>query len=165
VSRIRLIFGLCRTVTNDLAGIDSDQYQITVVPSELGGNRFHVGEVIRVKWKAPLNHSRKDWIGIYRVCPCPLQLCLPANRGIQVGANKDKSVTKVASMGRWVPVYGDEWDEDVPPGVCTPTMDSQPGEVVFRSGALPWKAGIYEVRRLCVKLIDLTLLALDPLSP
>jgi phosphatidylethanolamine N-methyltransferase len=60
---------LYRRVTNDLAGYDSDQYQLSVVQSEVGGrNRFHVGEVIRVKWRAPWNHSRKDWIGIYRVC-------------------------------------------------------------------------------------------------
>lgn len=65
---------LYRRVTNDLAGFDSNQYQLTVVPSELGdGNRFHVGEVIRVKWKAPSNHSRKDWIGIYRVSACSLR--------------------------------------------------------------------------------------------
>ena len=56
-------------VTNDLAGIDTNQYQISVVPNDLGSrNRFHVGEVIRVCWRAPLNHSRRDWIGIYRVC-------------------------------------------------------------------------------------------------
>lgn len=64
-----LTLELCRRVTNDLAGFDSSQYQLSVVPGELGGrDRFHVGEVIRVRWKAPSNHSRKDWIGIYRVC-------------------------------------------------------------------------------------------------
>jgi len=118
------------SVTNDLAGFDSNQYQMSVVPSELGdGNRFHVGEVIRVKWKAPSNHSRKDWIGIYRV-----------------GANKDKSVTKVASMGMWVPVHRDEWDNETPVEIGTPATGSQPGEVAFGGGALPWKTGIYEVR-------------------
>ena len=75
---MRLKLDRCRRVTNDLAGFDSNQYQITVVPSELGGrDRFHVGEVIRVKWKAPPNHSRKDWIGIYRVRPCSLRFRLP----------------------------------------------------------------------------------------
>lgn len=57
-----------RRVADDLAGFDSNQYQMAVIPGESGdGTRFHVGEVIRVKWKAPSNHSRKDWIGIYRV--------------------------------------------------------------------------------------------------
>jgi len=74
---------LSRFVADDLAGFDSNQYQITVVPSSLGDcNRFHVGEVIRVKWKAPSNHSRKDWIGIYRVCASSLRVCLPGNRDL-----------------------------------------------------------------------------------
>ena len=72
---------LYRRVTDDLADFDSNQYQVTVVPSERG-NRFHVGEVIRVKWKAPSNHSRKDWIGIYRVCARPQRFGLPGNRDL-----------------------------------------------------------------------------------
>ncbi|KAF9646144.1 hypothetical protein BDM02DRAFT_3181049 [Thelephora ganbajun] len=117
-------------VTNDLAGFDSDQYQMTVVPSGLKGcNRFHVGEVIRVKWKAPSNHSKKDWIGIYRV-----------------GANKGKSVTEVSSMGMWVPVHRDEWDGETPLEIGISTMNSKSGEVAFRDGRLPWKTGTYEIR-------------------
>jgi len=74
---------LYRSVTNDLAGFDSNQYQINVVPSELGdGNRFHVGEVIRVKWKAPSNHSRRDWIGIYRVSACSLRVDFSNDGGL-----------------------------------------------------------------------------------
>jgi hypothetical protein len=66
---------------------------------------------------------------------------------VQVGANKDKSVTKVSSMGMWVPVHSDEWDGgELPVEVGGPTMDSEPGEVIFRGGALPWKIGTYEVR-------------------
>ena len=57
-------------------------------------------------------------------------------------------------MGMWVPVHGDEWDGDIPLEIGTPTLDSQSGGVVFRSTALPWKAGTYEVRRVCVKLLD-----------
>lgn len=69
----RLTLDLYRSVADDLAGFDSNQYRMSVVPSERGdGNRFHVGEVMRVRWKAPSNHSRKDWIGMYRVCACSL---------------------------------------------------------------------------------------------
>ena len=74
-------------------------------------------------------------------------------------------MTKVATMGRWAPVHEDEWDGNIPLEIGTPTMGSQSGEVVFRGGALPWKAGTYEVRGFCVNLFDLIQLALDPLSP
>ena len=73
VRGVRLTPELNRRVTNDLAGFDSTQYEISVIPSELGGHDgFHVGEVIRVRWKAPSNRSKEDWIGIYRVCACRL---------------------------------------------------------------------------------------------
>lgn len=54
-------------------------------------------------------------------------------------------MTKVSTMGMWVPVHGDEWDGETPIEVGTPNIDSQSGEVVFRGGALPWKTGMYEV--------------------
>ena len=43
------------------------------------------GAPIRVKWTAPLNHSKKDWVGLYLV-----------------GDNASREVTKVASQGRWM---------------------------------------------------------------
>jgi phosphatidylethanolamine N-methyltransferase len=54
-------------------------------------------------------------------------------------------------MGMWVPVHRDEWDSEMLPEVGTTTADSESGEVVFRSGALPWKTGIYEVVGFCVR--------------
>lgn len=54
-------------VANDLTSYDTAKYKLSIVPSEEGSSRFHLGEPIRVKWHAPANHSRKDWIGIYRV--------------------------------------------------------------------------------------------------
>jgi len=74
-------------------------------------------------------------------------------------------VTKVSSMGMWVPVYRDEWDGDTPLEIEMPTTDSQSGEVVFRDSSLPWKTGTYEVRGFCVKLCCLIQLASDSLSP
>lgn len=64
---------------------------------------------------------------------------------MQIGANREKSVTKVSSMGMWVPVHSDEWDGDMPVEAGTPVVNSRSGEVVFRGGALPWKTGTYEV--------------------
>ena len=88
------------------------------------------------------------------------------NGTLQVGANKEKSVTKVATMGLWVPVHVDEWDGEMPLEIGTPVVSSQSGEVVFKGGALPWKAGTYEVRQFwMMKLFFPIRLGLDPLSP
>jgi phosphatidylethanolamine N-methyltransferase len=144
--RMRPTLDLHSRVTNDLAGVDISQYQMSVTPNDLGSrNRFHVGEVIRVRWKAPSNHSRRDWIGIYRVCAYFLRSGLLNDKTLQVGANKDRSVTKVASMGMWAPVHRDEWDDETLLEAGTQMIDSQSGEVVFRGGTLPWKTGTYEV--------------------
>lgn len=57
-----------RRVATDLSGYDTSKYNVAVVPSSTDGTlRFHMGEPIRVRWRAPQNHSRQDWIGIYRV--------------------------------------------------------------------------------------------------
>ena len=52
----------------------------------------------------------------------------------------------------WVPVHDDEWDGDIPLSLHKPktedpnSPDVEEGEVVFKSGALPWRTGKYEVR-------------------
>ena len=74
-------------------------------------------------------------------------------------------MTKVASMGMWVPVHRDEWDGETPREIETPTTDSQSREVVFRGSALPWKPGIYEVRWFYVKMFARSNWRLDPLPP
>jgi hypothetical protein len=85
-----------------------------------------------VNWQAPREHSRRDWIGIYRV-----------------GANKSNLVTKVVSQGKWVPVHDEEWDGDFPkPLFARVEGDSksvEKGQVVFKSSTLPWETGRYEV--------------------
>ncbi|KAI0651121.1 phosphatidylethanolamine N-methyltransferase [Trametes meyenii] len=131
-SRERLVIS---RVASDLSSYDSKKYKTSIVPAVDGTYRFHLGEPIRVKWRAPLRHSRKDWIGIYRV-----------------GANQSNLVTKTSSLGMWVPVHDDEWDGDIPLGLHKPktadpgSPDVEEGEVVFKSGVLPWRTGKYEVR-------------------
>lgn len=62
-----------RRVVNDLSSYDPSKYHISVIPSTRDESlRFHLGEPIRVKWQAPPHHSRRDWIGIYRVCFDPI---------------------------------------------------------------------------------------------
>ncbi|TRM63145.1 phospholipid methyltransferase-domain-containing protein [Schizophyllum amplum] len=129
-SRERLVI---TRVANDLHSYEADQYNISILPSGFDHSmRFHVGEPLTVKWQAPRKHSRRDWIGIYRV-----------------GANKSNLVTKTSSLGMWVPVHDDEWEGDMPLNPdrpITPDRESANGTVTFKSGALPWATGKYEVR-------------------
>ncbi|TFK48223.1 hypothetical protein OE88DRAFT_1664673 [Heliocybe sulcata] len=119
-------------VSNDLSSYDSKKYVVSIASTDSnGGLRFHVGEPIRVRWHAPYNHSRRDWVGIYRV-----------------GANESNLVTKTSSLGKWVPVHDDEWDGDVPLHLNKPVIpgEDENGEVVFKGSALPWQTGLYEIR-------------------
>ncbi|POY72897.1 hypothetical protein BMF94_4058 [Rhodotorula taiwanensis] len=137
-------------VANDLASYDSSQYSLKLRPSAFPplvphastssapALRYHLGEPIHVKWTAPSNHSRRDWIGVYRL-----------------GANKDKLVTKVSSQGKWVGLFSKEWEGDRYEGVgggeapehgeISATAQAR-GAVVFKSKKLPWKTGQYEFR-------------------
>lgn len=57
-------------------------------------------------------------------------------------------VTKVSSLGMWLPVHDEEWDGDIPLGLDrppSPQRDSENGEVTFRGNTLPWLVGNYEV--------------------
>ena len=134
-SRERLVIS---RVANDLSSYDTNKYRISLVPSASGSLRFHLGEPIRVRWRAPLHHSRRDWIGLYRV-----------------GANQSALVTRTSSLGMWVPVHDDEWDGDVPrplqhsarpAGGAPGSPAAEEGEVVFKASVLPWRTGRYEVR-------------------
>ncbi|KAF7759714.1 hypothetical protein Agabi119p4_11409 [Agaricus bisporus var. burnettii] len=129
-SRERLVI---TRVANDLSSYETDKYRVSVKPSpSTGTSSFYLGEPITVRWQAPRNHSRQDWIGLYRV-----------------GANKSMLVTKVSSLGMWLPVHDEEWDGDIPLGLDrppSPQRDSENGEVTFRGNTLPWLVGNYEVR-------------------
>ena len=91
--------GGCRRLANDLSAYATDRYKVHVVSG--GGNggalRFHLGEQIKVAWQVPRHHSRRDWIGLYRV-----------------GANPSSLVTRTSSLGMWIPVHDEEWDGDFP---------------------------------------------------
>ncbi|KAI6148071.1 phospholipid methyltransferase-domain-containing protein [Pisolithus tinctorius] len=129
-SRERLII---TRVANDLSSCDIAKYKLSIFPNQFGDKRFHLGEPIHVQWQAPQGHSRKDWVGIYRVA-----------------ANKSTLVTKTSSFGKWLPVYDEEWDGDVPLNsnhrVSSKSLESETGTLTFRGSTLPWKVGQYEVR-------------------
>ncbi|KAG5645124.1 phosphatidylethanolamine N-methyltransferase [Asterophora parasitica] len=126
-SRERLVI---TRVASDLSSYDKSKYNVSILPSSSGNNGFHLGEPITVKWEAPHKHSRKDWIGLYRV-----------------GANSSTLVTKTSSLGMWVPVHNEEWEGDVYLGPSPPsTPRSKRGTVTFKGDTLPWMVGKYEVR-------------------
>jgi len=58
-------------------------------------------------------------------------------------------MTKISSLGRWVPIYDEEWEGDLPLPITNPKRsreeDADCGEVVFKKDTVPWRAGEYEV--------------------
>ncbi|KAG6833408.1 phosphatidylethanolamine N-methyltransferase [Tephrocybe sp. NHM501043] len=126
-SRERLVI---TRVASDLSSYDKSQYKVTILPSSSGSKGFHLGEPITVKWEAPSKHSRKDWIGLYRV-----------------GANTSTLVTKTSSLGMWVPVHDEEWEGDLFLGLNTSSAPKDTnGTVTFKADTLPWLVGQYEIR-------------------
>ncbi|KAF8192821.1 phosphatidylethanolamine N-methyltransferase [Mycena galopus ATCC 62051] len=131
-SRERLVI---TRIASDMSSHDASKYKLEAVPNPDGTLRFHLGEPIRLKWEAPHTHSRKDWVGIYRI-----------------GANKSSLVTRTSSLGLWVPVHDEEWDGDVPLGFPRPAAggsqqsEADSGVVTFKGNTLPWIAGRYELR-------------------
>jgi len=129
-SRERLVITSVHFSCIYLTAYDCTQYGLSVNSDRSDGvAKFHVGEAIKLQWRAPLHHSRKDWIGIYRV-----------------GANHSQLVTKTSSLGMWVPVHDDVWDGHLPLETYKTVANSGSGYVEFRGEALPWKVGKYEVR-------------------
>ncbi|KAG8908830.1 phosphatidylethanolamine N-methyltransferase [Tulasnella sp. 403] len=118
-------------LANDISSFDTTKYRLSVIPTNPDGElRFHLGEPITVSWHAPLGHSRRDWVGIYRL-----------------GANSSALVTSLNSGGKWVPVHDEEWDGDVPLATAaSSSQDHDCGEVVFSGSTLPWQVGKYEIR-------------------
>ncbi|KAI8461050.1 phosphatidylethanolamine N-methyltransferase [Phakopsora pachyrhizi] len=128
-------------VANDLSSYDTSRYSLTIEESlyhpprdqKTGGLMFHMGEPIRLRWRAPPNHSKADWIGCYRR-----------------GSNKSGLVTEVTSQGRWSGLRDEDWDGDMFIGKKnseeTLKGDAVSGLVEFKSGRLPWKEGVYEFR-------------------
>ena len=98
---------------------------------------FEYGAPITVKWTAPLNHSKKDWVGLYMVAD-----------------NPSRDVTKVSSAGRWVATNPGEFDNAlseiglVKSNVITTDGNKQlySGEMVFSGDKLWWTLGVFEFR-------------------
>jgi phosphatidylethanolamine N-methyltransferase len=147
----------------DLAGMDPKHYSLSIqgTPSAQpavneraagkgsptariakGGNTliFEYGTPLKVKWKAPAKHNKKDWIGLYMVTD-----------------NRSREVTEVSSLGRWVPTSYGAYDAatadkdiliaDQPVKKTDPSEPDQvEGEVLFEGDKLWWTQGVFEFR-------------------
>ena len=101
------------------------------------------GAPIKVKWTAPLHHSKRDWIGLYMVAD-----------------NASREVTKVSSQGRWTSTnagqlsysHADEGilisDQRVSGASRTDgeNKDYSTGEMEFSDDKLWWTSGVFELR-------------------
>ena len=100
---------------------------------------FEYGAPIKVKWNAPLNHSKKDWIGLYRVTD-----------------NTSREVTRVSSQGRWVATNEGFYDNQTcEKGIISSDVvvkgekggrDLASGEIFLSGDKLFWNQGVFELR-------------------
>jgi len=99
---------------------------------------FSYGAPIKVKWTAPANHSKSDWVGLYMVAD-----------------NASRDVTRVASAGRWVPTVPNEYEDHADSGILVSNQpvtsadgsnDYVQGEMVFEGDKLWWTQGVFEFR-------------------
>ncbi|KAL6719091.1 phosphatidylethanolamine N-methyltransferase [Lecanora helva] len=101
------------------------------------------GAPIKVQWTAPLNHSKKDWIGLYMIAD-----------------NASRAATRVSSQGRWVATNADHYGSIVADrGILMQDVqvsgdlrkdgeskDFLSGEVEFAGDKLWWTTGVFEFR-------------------
>ncbi|KAK4693187.1 phosphatidylethanolamine N-methyltransferase, partial [Lecanoromycetidae sp. Uapishka_2] len=151
-------------VAPDLAGYDPKDYSIEIegtasVSSEASNGQksstrseqrsdfrtviLEYGAPITVRWTAPLNHSKMDWIGLYMVAD-----------------NASREVTRVSSQGRWVATNKDQYGSIIADrgtlvsdvrvsGIARKdgeTKDYVSGEMEFSGDKLWWTTGVFEFR-------------------
>lgn len=108
--------------------------------SEFRTLMFEYGAPIKVKWRAPANHSKKDWIGLYMVAD-----------------NATRDVTRVSSQGRWSATTKGAYDTAtanngvlVDDHILSETdADGKQycsGEMEFSGDKLWWTHGVFEFR-------------------
>lgn len=104
---------------------------------------FEYGAPIKVRWTAPLNHGKQDWVGLY-----------------MVSDNSSRQVTEVSSRGRWVATNREVFDtrradegnlvsdKRVSGSVRKDgeSKDFLSGEMEFSGDKLWWTTGVFEFR-------------------
>lgn len=104
---------------------------------------FEYGAAIKVKWTAPVNHSKMDWVGLYMVAD-----------------SASREVTRVTSAGRWIATVPNVYEnttadkgilvsEQIISGAAREdgsTNDFVQGEMLFEGDKLWWTHGVFEFR-------------------
>ncbi|KAH8596044.1 phospholipid methyltransferase-domain-containing protein [Bisporella sp. PMI_857] len=103
---------------------------------------FEYGVPIKVKWTAPVSHSKADWVGLYMVAD-----------------NASRDITSVSSARRWVPTVPKKYEDSADNGILVSdqlvsgakredgtTYDYVQGEMVFEGDKLFWTQGVFEFR-------------------
>ncbi|KAK5085729.1 phosphatidylethanolamine N-methyltransferase [Lithohypha guttulata] len=135
----------------DTTNMDTSDYAIEVIGDERICEKnasdsilqLEYGSPIKVKWTAPPNHSKRDWIGLYSL----------ASR------NTSRQVTHIPSKGRWIATNSGEYDDVTPeqgiiasdvkvtrPDKVGHEVELMTGEVLFAGEKLFWEQGIFEFR-------------------
>ncbi|KAI1268997.1 phosphatidylethanolamine N-methyltransferase [Xylariaceae sp. FL1019] len=149
--------------SSDVRDLNPDDYSVTVQGESSSGSAFterasgkegtagrfpndlktmilEYGAPIKVKWTAPPNHSKKDWIGLYMVAD-----------------NRSRELTEVSSLGRWIPTTAQQYESsaadkgilasDETVQISQPTdIDLVRGEIEFSGDKLWWTQGVFEFR-------------------
>ncbi|KAJ2061901.1 phosphatidylethanolamine N-methyltransferase [Coemansia sp. S146] len=129
---------------------------------------YFLGEPIRADWQAPLNHSRRDWIGIYPVTAnFSNQITTVSSKGHYVYIHPDDNLLAEMVVGDSVfagfvkgttsikenaPIANGEQGSELQSQKGHPRKRSSGmvsvlhGEALFSSLALPFRVGTYEMR-------------------
>ncbi|KAI5287714.1 phosphatidylethanolamine N-methyltransferase [Ascosphaera aggregata] len=136
----------------ELAGYDVTDYSLAVTGSPAKAHPpteesqtllLEFGAPIQVKWTAPLNHSKKDWVGLYYVTD-----------------NSSREVTRISSKGRWIPTNANQYDSIIADTGIVASDNKAPGsdrkdgessdyltgEMIFSGDKLFWQQGVFEFR-------------------
>ena len=109
-------------------------------PNELKTMILEYGAPIKVKWTAPANHGKKDWVGLYMVAD-----------------NRSREITEISSLGRWIATVPGQFESTTPdkgilisdipvPKSNSSEPDLVSGEMVFSGDKLWWTRGAFEFR-------------------
>ncbi|KAH3685317.1 hypothetical protein WICPIJ_003714 [Wickerhamomyces pijperi] len=109
---------------------NSTEYQLQVANLSQD-DKYFLGQStpLIVSWEAPKTHNVQDWIGLYKV----------------VNTGESRSVTKISSMGKWLPVHEGSYGDGTAAAAVDITLSSA-GQLNFDLKLSGFEEGVYEFR-------------------